>query len=157
MIFFWRRAIKILSADSCGRRRRWLPSLAGWTRLVCLHGIGFLSKTGDVEARVLFGRADPDRREDVDDPQEDIRPTEGECRDHDTGERLDGDLAGISEEQAVAAGRVDEGRGEEACGDGSPYSARPMAREHIEGIVERRPGPPARDVVAQDSRDQADD
>src|SRR5947208_14251399 len=94
MIFFWRRAIKILSADSCGRRRRWLPSLAGWTRLVCLHGIGFLSKTGDVEARVLFGRANSNRREDVDDPQEDIRPAERECRDHDAGERLNGHLAG---------------------------------------------------------------
>src|SRR6266705_7168819 len=109
MIFFWRRAIRILSADSCGRRRRWLPSLADWTRLVCLHGIGFLSKTRDVEARVFFGRADPDRREDVDDPQEDVRPAERECRDDDAGEGLNGDLAGIPEEQAVAAGRVDEG------------------------------------------------
>src|SRR5436190_21390374 len=110
MIFFWRRAIKILSADSCGRRRRWLPSLAGWTRLVCLHGIGFLSKTGDVEARVLFGRANSNRREDVDDPQEDIRPAERECRDHDAGDRLTRHLAGLPPAQAAAASRADDGR-----------------------------------------------
>src|SRR5256886_12364039 len=32
-----------------------------------------------------------------------------------------------------------------------------MARKHVEGIVERRPSPPARDKVAQDPRDEADD
>src|SRR3989441_8528334 len=83
-----------------------VPSLAGRRRLVGLGDVGFLSESRDVEPGVFFGRTDPNRGEDVDDTQKDIGPAERECRDDDAGERLNGHLAGIPEEQAVAASWV---------------------------------------------------
>src|SRR5256886_11112086 len=49
-------------------------SLVGRARFVRVCDVGFLAKSGDVEACVLFRGADPDRAEDVDDPQKDVGP-----------------------------------------------------------------------------------
>src|SRR2546430_8850842 len=132
-------------------------SLVGRARFVRVCDIGFLPKSGDVEARVLFRGADPDRAEDVDDPQKDVGPSEREGRDNHTSEGLDCHLTGVAEEEAVPAGQVDLSRCEETRCNGPPDPAGAMASEHIEGIVEGGPGPPARDVIAKEPRDQADD
>src|SRR5439155_3559626 len=87
--------LHVLPASTEARKISDVPSLAGRRRLIGLGDIGFLSESRDVEARVLFGRTDPDRGEDGDDPQEDIGPAERERRDNDAGERLNGQLAWI--------------------------------------------------------------
>src|SRR6267143_311158 len=133
------------------------PSLADRARFARVCDIGFLPESRDVEARVLFRGADPDRAEDVDDPQEDVGPAEREGRDNHTSEGLDRHLTGVAEEEAIPAGQVDLSRCEETRCDGAPDPADAMASEHIERIVEGGPGPPASDIVAQNPRHQADD
>src|SRR2546427_7615271 len=134
-----------------------VPSLAGRARLVYLAAGGFLAKSRDVQTRVFLGGADPQRGEDVDDAQDHVRPDEGEGGHDDAGQRLDPELAWIPEEQAVWAARVDQGRGEQARGERPPDPAGPVACEDIQRVIERRPRPPAPDVVAEDPGDQPDD
>src|SRR5438128_4486827 len=128
----------------------------GGLRFVPLAHVRFLAESRDVESGVFLGRADPHRGEDVDDAQDHVRPGEGEGRHDDAGQGLDPELARVPVEQAVR-GRVDQGRGEQAGRERSPDSAGPVACEDVEGVIERRPRPPAPHVVAQDPGDEADD
>src|SRR2546430_17625799 len=102
-------------------------SLVGRARFVRVCDVGFLAKSGDVEARVLFRGADPDRAEDVDDPQEDVGPSEREGRDNHTSKSLDCHLTGVAEEEAIPAGQVDMIRWEETRWNVPPDPAPPLA------------------------------
>src|SRR5439155_22156131 len=97
----------------------------------------------DVEACVLFRRADSHGGEEVDDAQDHVRTREREGRYDDTGQGLDPELSRVPEEQPVRAARVDQGRGEKAARQGPPDAAGPVAGEDVDRVVERRPGPPA--------------
>src|SRR5712692_6895557 len=63
--------------------------------------VRFFAELRDVEARVLFGGADPERREDVDDPQDCVGPAEGKGRHDDARKGLDPQLPRVPEEQTV--------------------------------------------------------
>src|SRR5436853_6574538 len=85
------------------------PSLDDGATLAGLRPVGFLPELRGVEARVLFGRAHPQRREDVDNSKDRVGSAEGKGRHDDARQSLDSQLPRIPEEQAVRAGRVDHG------------------------------------------------
>src|SRR5437667_9270599 len=60
------------SGSTAARHGLWVGFHSGRTSLLRLSHVGFLAESGNVEAGVFLGRADPHRGEEVDDPQDDV-------------------------------------------------------------------------------------